>query len=206
LRAKPTLPSLATFAYNNYSQFGEDGIIEKIFETIGTKSKLCIEFGAWDGFFASNTANLWTKHGWQAILIESDQKKAKQLHENLQRYPACTAICAHVGNKSPNLLEEILTTHNMLPATIDLLSIDIDDNDYYVFETLNSIHPRIIICEYNPTLPPELDIHFPPDSYWGCSAGSLIRLAHAKGYELIAMTDTNCFFCHQRRVSTICII
>ena len=60
---------LAQHGQNVFSQFGEDGIIARIFEIIGLQSKACIEFGAWDGFHMSNTANLWTK-GWKGVLIE----------------------------------------------------------------------------------------------------------------------------------------
>ena len=67
---------LSEHASNTYSQFGEDGIIEKIFQIIGVNSKVCIEFGAWDGFYLSNTANLWT-NGWKGILIEAEQRKIR---------------------------------------------------------------------------------------------------------------------------------
>lgn len=183
---------LAKFAYNTYSQFGEDGIIEKIFQIIGTQSKICIEFGAWDGFYLSNTAKLWSQEKWHGILIESDAKKFQELVKNTKPY-SITCICESVGRGSQSL-ESLLQKYKISSDSIDLLSIDIDGDDYYILESLSKLRPRVIICEHNPTLPADHDIYFPYGSAWGCSAGALVRLAESKGYKLIAMTDSNCFF------------
>ena len=77
---------LYEFAANNYSQFGEDGIIQEIFKVIGTKSKLTVEFGAWDGFLYSNTAALWARDtSWKAVLIEGDPERYEDLVRNTNR-------------------------------------------------------------------------------------------------------------------------
>ena len=177
---------------NIYSQFGEDGIIEKIFEIIGPKSKLCIEFGAWDGYHFSNTANLWANKGWTGILIEGDKDKAAQLTKNIYGYK-CLALCRYVGLTQGNTLEDILKKHD-ITESIDLLSIDIDGDEYHILSTLKNIRPRIIICEYNPTIPYWLDIYSPPGTQIGSSISALMRIGREKGYRLIAVTDTNCFF------------
>lgn len=143
---------LSDFSYNRYSQFGEDGIIEKIFEIIGTTSKLCIEFGANDGFSCSNTALLWQQKGWRAVLIETDSQLFAKCLNNTHGYN-CLCINTHVGHDEHNSLEFILSKHN-IQQPIDLLSIDIDGNDYYIFEKL-TLKPRLIICEFNPTIPIE---------------------------------------------------
>lgn len=88
-------PRLLDFRKTIHSQFGEDGIIEKIFEIIGTTSKVCVEFGAWDGFFLSNTAALWTKD-WKGVLIEAEQNKFLALLDNVRNY-SCVPILAKVG-------------------------------------------------------------------------------------------------------------
>src|SRR5690242_13521658 len=61
------------------SQFGEDGIVEKIFSLIPGQDRWAVEFGAWDGQFCSNTLNLIKNHGWSAVLIEANRKKFKEL-------------------------------------------------------------------------------------------------------------------------------
>ena len=185
------MKKLSDYTYNVYSQFGEDGIIEKIFEILGTSSKVCIEFGAWDGFRFSNTANLWTK-GWKGILIEADENKYLSLVENVKKYD-CHCIKAFVSYEGPNTLENILKREG-ISNDIDFLSIDIDGDDYYVFESLKELEPRLIVCEYNPTIPAHIDLLSEKGNYFGCSVLSLVKLAEKKGYYLIAMTDTNCFF------------
>lgn len=183
---------IADFAENVYSQYGEDGIIEKIFAIIGTTTRLCVEFGAWDGLHLSNTRNLWT-NGWKAVLIEGDKEKFVQLIENTKGY-ACLALDALVGiDDQRDSLEYVLRT-NKIAETIDLLSIDVDGNDYYIFESLKNIRPRVIVCEYNPTMPYYMDIYAPSNNYFGCSVAALNRVAATKGYRLISTTVTNCFY------------
>ena len=191
---------MSSFARNNYSQFGEDGIIEKIFEIIGTSNKICIEFGAWDGFYLSNTAHLWSNDlEWKAILIESDSEKCIQLTNNLKKYN-CLAINRWVGKDSANCLESILKDYNIdLSIPVDILSIDIDGNDYYVIDSLKDLKPRVIVCEYNPTIPFWHDIYaeYSSDNYFGASLSSIVRVAESKGYSLIATTEVNAFFVRQ---------
>jgi hypothetical protein len=186
-----SMEKLSDYGYNVYSQFGEDGIIEQIFKVLGTSSKVCVEFGAWDGFYLSNTANLWTK-GWKGILIEADKTKYKTLVQNVKKYD-CLCIKAFVGYDGPSTLENILK-QNGVSGDIDLLSIDVDGDDYYILESLEELKPRLIVCEFNPTIPPHMDIISEKGNYFGCSALSLVKLAENKGLRLIAVSDTNCFF------------
>lgn len=188
-------PRLVDFAENAYSQFGEDGIIKKIFETIGARSKVAIEFGAWDGFHLSNTANLWANNEWKGILIEGDEKRFHDLQVSVHKYN-CVAINAWVGIHKKDSLEAILQKNNIDIKNIDLLSIDVDGNDYHIFESLKSIRPRVIICEYNPTIPVHYDVYAPyySENNFGCSVGALMRIAEKKGYKLVALTTVNAFF------------
>ena len=184
---------LTDFRHNVHSQYGEDGIIQKIFQTIDTSSKICIEFGAWDGFYLSNTANLWSKDSsWKGILIECDAPRYNVLVKNTQNFN-CIPLHRKVESDGRNTLENILREHS-ISAQIDLLSIDIDSDDYYIFESLTTLRPRVIICEFNPTMPAHLDIFPPKNTYLGCSVAALKRIATNKGYSLVAITDCNCFF------------
>ena len=88
---KAETPKLTDFKENIYSQWGEDGIIRKIFEIIGTTTKLSIEFGAADGFWLSNTANLWSNDPtWSGVLIERSSSSFNQLKKNTAPYPCIT--------------------------------------------------------------------------------------------------------------------
>lgn len=185
------MKKLSDFRFDQYSQFGEDGIIERVFEHIGVGSKVCIEFGAWDGFHLSNTANLWTR-GWKGILIEGHPARFRALQRNVRDYD-CIAIRAYVGIGENDSLEAILEEHR-LSQEIDLLSIDVDGNDYHILQSLTRLRPRLLLCEYNPTIPATTDLYQEYGGNLGCSAAALVRVASEKGYRLVALTDTNCFF------------
>lgn len=185
---------LTDFGYNIYSQFGEDGIVEKIFQIIGTSSKIAVEFGAADGFSCSNTANLWTKDPqWKAVLIEADLQRFNLLTQNIQSYSNCIPVYQRIGVSGSETIEFVLNQFE-IKDTIDLLSIDVDGNDYYIFESIQNIKPRVIICEYNPSIPPHLDIRGSLNNFIGCSVTALQKVAREKGYTLVAITDANCIF------------
>lgn len=187
---------LRDFAYNKYSQFGEDGIIEKIFEIIGTDSKSCLEVGGGDGPGGSNIAHLWKDLGWKAILVEGGPEQLKTLEPSIKGYNNCTLVKTYI-EKDTSLGATIDSILGDLGINqLDLLSLDIDGNDYHVFENLK-IHPRVIIVEFNPTIPYYRDIyqHYTNHSWEiGCSVTSLKRLGKQKGYELVSVTDVNAIF------------
>lgn len=191
-------PLLRDYSWNIYSQWGEDGIIEKIFQIIGVESKTCIEFGATDGLYFSNTANLWKNKQWKAILIESNSKHYPNLLANTKG-KLCTSLIRTVGFFPNDSLESILYEIGF-DESVDLLSIDIDGNDYYIFQSLQSLKPRVIICEYNPTMPAYMDIYSNPHNFSGCSVGALQRIGNELGYTLVSITNTNCFFVINREV------
>jgi hypothetical protein len=183
---------LKKFEKNIKSQFGEDGVISEIFNRIGTKNKICVEFGAWDGIHFSNTWNLWSKEGWEALLIEGDEKKYKQLVTNTAAYNKVKPFCAYVTAEGEKSLDVIFNTVG-LPLDIDLLSIDIDGDDYYILQGLKTYTPRLIVIEYNPTIPPQVELIQKKGEYFGSSALAMLKLAHQKNYSLVHVTDTNLF-------------
>ncbi len=171
-----------------YSQCGEDGVIRRIFECIGTTNRYFVEFGAQDGRTKSNTAYLRIHLGWRGLLMEGNARLA-----------------------GPAVRREFVTAENVnrlfarygVPASFDLLSIDIDGNDYWVWRAL-CYRPRVVVIEYN--------IFFPPDDakairydaghvwdetrYHGASLAALRKLGEAKGYALVCTESwaPNAFF------------
>lgn len=183
--------TLRKYARNVHSQFGEDGIIEKIFELIGVRTRRCIEFGAWDGWYLSNTAHLW-ENGWTGVLIEADPKKYAELELKTSRYD-CIRICERVGHQGEQKLDRILERHGVR-GEVDLLSLDVDGDEYYIWEATEQLTPRVVVCEFNPTIPLHLELRQAPGGYFGCSATAMVRLAERKGYRLVAMTECNGLF------------
>jgi hypothetical protein len=185
--------NLRNFESNIKSQYGEDGVIAEIFNRIGNDNKVCVEFGAWDGTHLSNTWNLWHNLNWGAYLIEGDPAKAKVLEKAVEAFPNVHAIEAYVMPEGENSLDVILSRQNV-PKDLDLLSIDIDGDDYYIFQNLNNFRPRVIIIEFNPTVPPHLEMVQARGEYMGASALSLVKLGESKGYKAVYITDVNLFF------------
>ena len=188
--------NLRTKALNVTSQHGEDGIIGEIFRNIGTRSKCCVEFGAWDGKYLSNSWKLWHDEGWSAVLVEGEKDRHAALVADLALYPKVSAVCAFVRAEGDNSLDAILERAG-IGIAIDLLSIDVDGDEYYIWQGLRKFQPRVVVIEHNPTIPPEMDLVQKSGEYFGASAGSLVRLAHEKGYQLAACTETNCIFVTQ---------
>jgi phospholipid N-methyltransferase len=123
---KPTW--LMDFSQNAYSQAGEDGIIIKILEILPENDRWCVEFGAADGIFYSNTRNLIINEGYSAILIEADKGLFKKLQKNYLGNPNVITINQFVGWSDKDNLDQILSS-TPIPEDFDLLSIDIDGRE-----------------------------------------------------------------------------
>lgn len=187
--------ALSQFAGNVNSQHGEDGILAALFDRIGVTSKYAVEFGGWDGIFLSNIRNLILERGFSGLFIEGDAERARNLLENYKDYPNVDCMAAYVGFRGEYTLDRILKEKNA-PEQIDLISIDIDGYDYHVWDALKEYHPRVIIIEYNPTIPNEIVFINPRNesTFCGSSAAALVELGRQKGYSLVAVTETNLIF------------
>jgi len=188
---------LSTFAKNVYSQFGEDGILAAVFGKIGEGSRTCVEFGAWDGRYLSNTGHL-VEQGWRGVFIEGHPERFRDLEKSYAGNPRVTTLNRYV-EADPNSESALTNLLNAaaVPTDFDLLSIDIDGNDYHIWKTLApEFMPRVVVIEFNPSIPN--DIIFIQDSvpslHQGSSLAALVELGREKGYELVATTDCNAFF------------
>ncbi|MCX6718088.1 MAG: hypothetical protein NTY81_00590 [Candidatus Staskawiczbacteria bacterium] len=186
---------LCSFEKNVYSQNGEDGILEKIFEIIKSDNKQCVEFGALDGKFLSNTYNLIENKGWSGALIESDEKEYEKLTETYSVKPQNICLNRKVNFEGEDTLDNILK-NTPTDKNFDLLSIDIDGNDYHIWDSLKTYSPKVVVIEFNSTIP--TDIYFVQERNLEVNQGSslfaLSKLARKKGYELVAATLWNGFF------------
>ena len=194
---------LERYGFKVYSQNDEDGIINEIFNRIGTTNKFFVEFGVQDGL-ESNT-HLLLFQGWEGVFIEG----SKKYFDMIQKY-----FKLPIDRKQLTVLNRFITADNInkiLSETkaakinnIDLLSIDVDGNDYYIFNSIDVINPRVVIIEYNSKFPPPIEWVMPynENHIWdgsdrfGASLESLNNLFNKKGYKLVAtnITGTNAFF------------
>ena len=188
---KNKYPNLKSYRYNFYSQNGEDGVIQEINKRLDinnkNESRWCVEFGAWNGIYLSNTFKL-VKEGWNCIYIEGDKGKFKDLEKTKNHYPKILAINKFVSKEkySPNSLDSILRK-TKIPKDFEILSIDIDSFDLEVWESFNSYIPKIVIIEINSEYPPGI-IKWHNNNYKnsnGNSFSATLRVAEKKGYKLV---------------------
>jgi hypothetical protein len=185
------ISSLKEFEKKVFSQNGEDGIIEKLINSIypNPKNKIYLEIGTESGI-QCNTRYLREFYEWSGILIDSE-------HEN-----ASINLYKHYVNQE-NIIE-ILNSLS-LPKKLEFLSIDIDSIDFYVLnEILKKYTFDILVCEYNVGFGPNDDkvVEYTPNlkwdgtNYYGASLKSFTLLCNKYGYSLIG-TDSigvNAFF------------
>lgn len=179
-----------------YSKHGCDGILAHLFSKIGIASHTFVEIGVEDGR-ECNTANLSLNFGWQGLLvdgnalwIESAKKYYKEKLGNKSNKVKSVASFVTAENINKLLISEGVS------GEIDLLSIDIDSNDYWVWKAINEINPRVVVIEYNAAFGMRsIVIKYNSDPsfhdrkerlYFGASLPALTRLAKEKGYILIA--------------------
>lgn len=178
-------------------------MVRKIFEIMGIRNRWCVEFGAWDGKHFSNTWDLINTHGWSAVLIEGDGARANDLKgAHPDKAGSVYVKNAIVGWEGAEALDNLLA-ETPIPTDFDFLSVDIDGNDWHVWEALSRYLPRLIVVEFNPSASNEF--YFVQDrdkaKNQGSSLLAFIDLARLKGYELIATTYANAFFVVQEEYS-----
>ncbi len=180
---------------NVYSQSGEDGVIQAILKRLPDTTRWCVEFGAWDGEYLSNTCRLTREAGYSAVLFEADAEKFATLQSNCAKYPDTHPVRALVGFGADDNLD-VLLAKTPIPLDYDLLSIDVDGNDYHIWKATTKYRPRVVCIEFNPTVPTEVRFVQPADPavQQGSSLASIVDLGKEKGYELVAVLLHNAIF------------
>ena len=178
-----------------YSQSGEDGIIGEILKLIPDKNFWCVEFGALDGASLSNTRNLIAHSGYCAVLIEASSARFAELKVNYSQSTKVTTINRSVGFSINDNLDNILVK-TAAPLDFDFLSIDIDGNDFHVWNAITRYSPKVVCIEFNHTIPNEIEFVqvADPNVAQGSSLSALVALGKIKSYELVCVQGVNAFF------------
>jgi hypothetical protein len=193
------------FEFKIFSQCGEDGIIQYLIRNISIENKIFIEFGV-ENYLESNTRFLMMHNNWAGLVIDSSASNVNSIRKKgwFWKYDLKVKN-AFIDRDNIN---ELLDGNGF--QNIGLLSIDIDGNDYWIFEEINlvTLNPAIIIVEYNAIFGNERRISVPYDKkfnrtkahysnlFFGASLPALTYLASLKGYELVGCNNagTNAFF------------
>jgi hypothetical protein len=195
-----------------YSQNDEDGMVLEIFNRIGEGDRRFIEFGVQDGV-ECNTA-LLLMAGWSGLWLDGSDKYVAAARQH-------QAVA--VGQGRLTVDKAFVTAENIdgllgpwaggtaaKPASVDLLSIDIDGNDYWIWEAITAVRPRVLIIEYNAAYPPPVAFvaEYKADRVWdggnyhSASLASLEALGRAKGYALVGcnLSGANAFFVREEEL------
>lgn len=203
--AKSSIASLDDVEFQVFSQRGEDGIIQYIINKIDIPNKIFVEFGV-ETYTESNTRFLLMNNNWSGLVIDGCPKNIDFIKKDFIYWKYdITAIQSFITKENINTL---IGNYTEEVKDIGLLSIDIDGNDYWVWESIECINPRVVICEYNSAFGPNEIVTIPykadfvrgnehySELYFGASLAAFCHLAEQKGYDFIGTTraGVNAYF------------
>lgn len=181
---------LERFGYSVASQNEEDGMLAEIFRRIGETNRIFFEFGVGTGL--QNITFHMLLNGWKGWWIEINPPKVAFMRNYFAgAIKEGRLVIDDSRIDAENI--DVVCKKLEIPAEIDLLSIDIDGNDFHVFEKMTSVRARVVVLEYNPLYPPPMRLvgaydpnySYSETSYIGASLQSLTDLAESKGYQLV---------------------
>ena len=199
--------ALNDIEFRTFSQNGEDGILHYVFSIIGADSKRVVEMCAADGM-ECNAANLIINHGWKGLLVDGRE-------EYVSRGRTIYGALADTFIRPPVFAREWITAENVneiiqrhgFDGDLDLLSLDLDGVDYWVWKALECVRPRVVLLEYNASWSAARAVTIPyqPDFkmdfsrvpfYHGASLAAFVKLGRQKGYRLVGCerSQTNALF------------
>jgi hypothetical protein len=198
--------NLRAAEFRVFSQWGEDGIIQALLSAIPKASlrKIFVEFGV-SNYVESNTRFLLVNDNWSGLVIDGSEKNVDFIRRDpIYWQHNLKAECRFITRDNINELIRGIG----ISGEIGLLSVDIDGNDYWVFERIDCVNPAIIITEYNARFGPDRAVTVPYDDkflrgtahhsmiYYGASLKALTQLANQKGYALVGCNSAgnNAFF------------
>jgi len=191
---------LLKFGYRVYSQADEDGILHEIFRRIGDTTRTFVELGSAEG--RENNTLFLLVQGWRGLWIEGSARKVAAARKNFASFISQKCLRIEQLFVTASNIDEALG--RMSPPDVDLLSLDLDGNDYYILEAIRSVKPRVIVAEYNAKFPPDVawvmeyneNHSYDSTDYFGASLKALEMLLSGRGYSLVGcnLLGTNAFF------------
>ena len=199
------MPKFSDVEFRCHSQNGEDGILLYIFSLLGTTNRRVVEICAGAGI-ECNAANLIINHGWLGLLFDGDPNFIAYGRNFYSK-------CATTFIVPPTLVNAWITAENInelvssFAGPVDLLSLDLDGNDYWIWKALDVISPRVVIAEVNGwwgpekavamSYNPDYKLDFSKQPYrCGASLPAFVKLGKKKGYRLVGVQSLtfNAFF------------
>jgi hypothetical protein len=209
------ITSLKEVEFQCFSQWGDDGIIQYLIHKVGGINETFIEFGV-ENYTESNTRFLLLNNNWSGLVIDGSEANIEYIeNDTISSSFDLHTTCAFITRDNINqlLLDFVSKGYD---KEIGILSIDIDGNDYWIWEEINVINPAIVIVEYNaifelnPWSVPyksdfyRLDAH-ESYQYWGASLSAFMHLAGQKGYSFIGCNSNgnNAYFVRKDKLGNL---
>jgi hypothetical protein len=187
-----------------FSQWGDDGIIQYLLHQVPSLPEVFVEFGVQD-YRESNTRFLLMHDNWSGLVMDGSEQFVSfiQSEDIYWRYDL-TAVASFLTRENIN---DVIRGAGF-SGPIGILSVDIDGNDYWVWEAIDVVDPTIVIVEYNSVFGPDRAVSVPYDPgfvrtkahssnlFWGCSVAALCHLAERKGYAFVGcnLNGNNAYF------------
>ena len=192
------LPEFTDVEFRCHSQNGEDGILLYLMSVLGTTNRKVVEICAGDGI-ECNAANLIVNHGWRGLLVDGDAalvERGREFYSRCRNTWVAPPTFVHSWITAANV-DALVTSHGF-GGPVDLLSLDLDGNDYWIWRALESVSPRVVVAEFNGACGPDASITIPyqPDFRLdlgvqpyrcGASLSAFVKLGRAKGYRLVGV-------------------
>jgi len=213
IRDRGPLRHLQDAEFKVFSQFGDDGIIQYLIHLLGPMEDTFIEFGVQD-YSESNTRFLLLNDNWRGLVMDGDAASMKRVRaQDYHWRHDLTAVCAFVDRDNVN---DLFRLHGFA-GPIGLLSVDIDGNDYWVWEAIDAVDPVVVVCEYNAVFGPSHAVTVPYDPefqrtrahvsnlFWGASLKALCLLAERKGMAFVGANGAgnNAYFVRKDRLGPL---
>ena len=194
---------LLKYEHQTFSQNGEDGIINEIFNRMRITKGEFIEIGTGDG--SENNTRLLLELGWKGTWIDGNPNCLKSINNNFGHFISSKKLNAQLSFVDSDNINSILKDNNISPD-IDLLSLDLDLTTHLVWESLTYITPKVLVIEYNGFFPKNTlwQANIKENESWdgsinmGASLSTIIKISEQKNYKFIGteLSGTNAFFIH----------
>jgi hypothetical protein len=208
---KTSIKNLSEVEFQVFSQGGEDGILQYLISKLEIPHKTFIEFGV-ENYLESNTRYLFLNNNWRGLVIDGSPEHIRYIDHDI-------AARGELHIESTFITKDNINDLLKKPGfdrEVGILSVDIDGNDYWVWEAINVITPIIVIAEYNSVFGMNTYWSVPYDPsfvrrkkhpsqlYYGVSLGALCTLSAKKGYTFIGCNSkgNNAFFIRNDKMTS----
>jgi hypothetical protein len=196
--------SFTAHEFQVYSQWGEDGLIQRLIREVKIARKIFVEFGV-ETYTEANTRFLLVNDNWSGLVLDGGEANIRTIRRSdVYWRHNLKAVQAFITRENIN---ELLRD-NGVTGEIGLLSVDIDGNDYWVWEAIDAVSPALVVVEYNSRFGSERAVTVPYDpkfvrqeahsscAYYGASLAALVALGRRKGYAFVGSNTAgnNAFF------------